>query len=203
MVKNIVFDLGGVLIDWNPRYLFKNVFSKQDELDFFLTEVCSFDWNEAQDAGRSIADANAALIQVYPEYEHQIRMYYDQWTEMLGGVFEENVKLLEDLNKQKKLNLYALTNWSAETFPEACKRYDFLQLFDGIVVSGVEGIKKPDRAFFELLFNRYNFEPSQSLFIDDNLRNVQSALKLSMPSIHYTRDVDLARELKTRKILLT
>ncbi|MDH3243988.1 MAG: HAD family phosphatase [Saprospiraceae bacterium] len=203
MVRNIVFDLGGVLIDWNPRYLFKNVFSKQDELDFFLTEVCSFDWNEAQDAGRSIADANAVLIQVYPEYEHQIRMYYEKWTEMLGGVFEENIKLLEDLKKQKKLNLYALTNWSAETFPEACKRYDFLQLFDGIVVSGVEGIKKPDRAFFELLFNRYNFEPSQSLFIDDNLRNVQSALKLGMPSIHYTRDVDLARELKTRKILLT
>ena len=203
MVRNIVFDLGGVLIDWNPRYLFRNVFHKEDELDFFLTEVCSFEWNEAQDAGRSIVDANAALIKIYPEYEQQIRMYYDQWTDMLGGVFEKNVQLLEDLKEQRKPRLYALTNWSAETFPEACRRYHFLEYFEGIVVSGVEGMKKPGRAIFELLFDRYNMEPAQSLFIDDNLRNVESARELGMPSIHYTEDVDLTLELKTRNIFQT
>ena len=134
-IKNIIFDLGGVLIDWNPKYLFQGQFEGDlDKLNFFLDQVCTLDWNENQDAGYPIDKATEERIAIFPDHEKLIRMYYDRWEEMLGGPIQENVNLLKKIKKNSKYSLYALTNWSSETFPIALKRFEFLHLFEGIVV---------------------------------------------------------------------
>ena len=196
-----MFDLGGVLIDWNPRYLFTKVFSKEDELDYFLTEVCSFEWNEEQDAGRSIEEANKYLADKYPQYRTQIRMYYERWPEMLGGILEENVRLLERLKELTKSRLFALTNWSAETFPLTLERFEFFGHFEGIVVSGEEKVKKPDDKIYRILYDRYHLAPEECIFIDDNLRNVKAAEVQGMHTIHFVNETDLESELEKRGLL--
>ena len=128
-IKNIIFDLGGVLIDWNPRYVYKDVFETEEAMEHFLGNICTSEWNEEQDGGRLIADANALLIDKFPEYTTEILTFYGRWTEMLKGAIEENVKVLNTLKEQENYNLYALTNWSDETWHHALKRFDFLQHF--------------------------------------------------------------------------
>ncbi|MEM1123825.1 MAG: HAD family hydrolase, partial [Bacteroidota bacterium] len=142
-INTIIFDLGGVLIKWDPKRVFRTIFDTEAAVDKFLAEVCTMDWNEQQDAGRPIAEANRILIEKFPEYQAEIEAYYGRWTEMLGGAIAGTVQILEALKASKKYRLYALTNWSAETFPEALKRYEFLQHFKNILVSGKEGMKKP------------------------------------------------------------
>ncbi|NND32258.1 MAG: HAD family phosphatase [Saprospiraceae bacterium] len=194
-LKNIVFDLGGVLIDWNPRYLFTEVFENKDELDYFLTEICSSDWNEEQDGGRSLADGTEALIKRFPEYEGQIRLFYQEWHKMLGGEITANVDIFRNLVDHHQYGLFALTNWSAETFPIALERYAFLQDFAGILVSGVEGKRKPFREFYELMLDRYDIQPEETLFIDDNKRNVLAAEKIGLRTIHLPPGADLGKAL--------
>jgi 2-haloacid dehalogenase len=187
----IVFDLGGVLIDWNPAYVYRTIFDDPAEMAYFLTEVCSSEWNEQQDAGRLQSEGTEILVQQFPHYEPQIRAFYDRWEEMLGGPIQDTVELLRELHAANKHRLYALTNWSHENFPVALQRYDFLQLFQGILVSGEEKMKKPDPAIFNLLAQRYEINPSAAVFIDDNLRNVHAAGDLGFKSIHFQSASDL------------
>jgi len=159
------------------------------------------DWNEHQDAGRPIAEANRILIAQFPEYQAEIEAYYGRWTEMLGGAIEGTVQILEALKASKKYRLYALTNWSAETFPEALKRYEFLQHFKNILVSGKEGIKKPSADIYELCLHRFDIDRSKAIFIDDSARNVQGSEAVGLKAIQFTSPEQLRTDLKQLNIL--
>lgn len=181
-------------MDWNPEYLFKDVFSDSSELEFFLENICTPDWNEKQDAGRSLAEAIRTLQDRHPGYHDQIRLYYDEWTTMLRGPIEQNVALLKPL--KAKYRLFGLTNWSAETFPIAYKLYPLFQEFEGIVISGVERVAKPDERIYTLLLERYGLAAAESLFIDDNLRNVRAAIDLGFHALHLENGMCLKDELE-------
>ena len=202
MITTIIFDLGGVLIDWNPEYLYKKVFDNEKEMKSFLARVCTPDWNEDHDGGRSIKEATETLAKQYPEHEQNIQAYYSRWTEMLRGPIDGTVEILHKLRQSSRYKLYALTNWSTETFPIARERYQFLRWFDGIVVSGEEKMRKPDPAFFKLLFDKYGVDVTEALFIDDNVRNVEAARKLGIDSIAFTTPHELMKELNARNVLL-
>ena len=193
-IKNIIFDLGGVLIDWNPRYFYRNVFHNEVEMEFFLEKICSPEWNLKQDAGRSFEEATYELSNKFPQYEKEIKDYYSNWTKMIGGIIEENVALLEDL--KDKYRLFALTNWSAETFPKVFNQYPFFKEFEGIVVSGTEKIVKPNTQIYQLLLSRYGLMANESLFIDDNLENINAADKLGFKTIHLEKNVNLKSDLQ-------
>ena len=198
-LKNIVFDFGGVLIDWDPRYLYRKVFETEEEMNFFLENICKYEWNLLQDAGRSLAEATRELQEQHPEYKEEIEMYYGRWEEMLGGLFEDNVKLIRPL--KEKYKVYGLTNWSAETLPIARRKYDFFELFDGIVVSGEEKLVKPDPRFYRVLLNRYNLKAEETLLIDDNAENIRAAEKLGFQTVHVTPELNLEETLKKMKVL--
>ncbi len=200
-ISTIVFDLGGVLVDWNPRYLFTRLFDDHAEMEYFLREVCSPSWNEQQDAGRSWADATALLIEQHPEYAQQIIAYWKRWPEMLRGAIDGSVQLLEQLRQNNSHRLLALTNWSAETFAHARQRFDFLRYFEGILVSGAEKLKKPDPRIYQLLFKRYSLNATECLFIDDSLPNVKAAKALGMEAIYFRSPERLRAALQQRKVL--
>ncbi|MDF1696735.1 MAG: HAD family phosphatase [Saprospiraceae bacterium] len=199
MEKVIIFDLGGVLIDWDPRYLYTSYFETQEAMEFFLSEVCTMEWNEEQDGGRTIAEANAILIERYPEYKTEILAFYSEWTTMLRGAIPEIVDILQTIRKNYR-QVYALTNWSAETFPIAISKYPFLEWFDGILVSGQEQLKKPDPKIYQLLLERYALDSNSCIFIDDNLRNVKAAELEGITSIHYKNPVQLKDQLSIHGI---
>jgi len=192
VVKNIIFDFGGVLIDWNPRYLYRNVFRDEVEMEYFLERVCSLEWNLKQDAGRSCSEATKELVHQFPQYENEIRLYYSNWITMIGGAIEENVSLLNGL--KNKYRLFGLTNWSIETFPLVFDQYPFFKEFDGIVVSGSEKIVKPNENIYKVLLNRYELKANESLFIDDNQENISSANNLGFETIFLDKEVVLKDE---------
>jgi 2-haloacid dehalogenase len=196
MIKNVIFDLGGVLIDWNPKYLYRKIFNDETEVEKFLDEVCTSDWNEEQDGGRTLAEGTETLVKEHPEHEENIRAYYGRWEEMLGGAIDGTVDIFKKMKASGGFKIYALTNWSSETFPIALQHYDFLQWFDGALVSGDEKMRKPFPEFYDLLFKRYNLKPEETLFIDDNLRNIRAADKTGMKTIHFTSSEDLKEQLK-------
>ena len=194
MIKNVIFDFGGVLVDWNPKYVFREVFDTGQEMDYFLENICTMEWNIEQDRGRTIAEATRIKIEEYPDKENLIRMYYDKWVDMLGGAIQKNVDLLLPL--KERFNLYGLTNWSAETFPIALDMFPFFSEFDGkIVVSGEEKLIKPDPRIFELILDRYHLEAAESIFIDDNPDNIQTANRLGFKTIHCLGDTDVNAEI--------
>jgi 2-haloacid dehalogenase len=199
--KAIIYDLGAVLIDWNPDYLFRKIFNDEEKKKFFFENICTAEWNEEQDGGRSISEANEILIAQYPEWKEQIEAYYYRWEEMLGGPIHDSVQVFKELKEKNQYKFYALTNWSAELFPIALERYDFLHWFDGRVVSGEEKTRKPFPEFYQLLLDRYDLDPSAALFIDDNLRNVKAAEVVGIPSIHFKGANELRKELSSRNIL--
>jgi 2-haloacid dehalogenase len=202
MVKAVVFDLGGVLVDWNPRYVFKDdYFKSEEERLFFFDKVCTAEWNENQDAGYSISAATEEKIREFPGWEPAIRDYYGRWEEMLREEISETVELLKQLRANPSLKLYALTNWSAETFPVALNKFPFLQLFDGIVVSGIEKTRKPFPEFYKLLMDRYGLRPDETLFIDDSLRNVKAAQLAGMQAVLFTSPSQLKEDLGKAGIL--
>lgn len=194
-ITTIIFDLGGVLIDWNPRYLYRKLLANEAEIEHFLTHIATSDWNEAQDAGRSLADGTALLVAKHPAYETLIRAFYGRWPEMLGGPIQETVEILRELKTAGRYDLFALTNWSAETWPVALAEYDFLHWFQGVLVSGEEKMRKPAPAFYRLLEERFPLQLSTSLFIDDNLRNVEAARALGLRSIHFQSPDQLREEM--------
>ena len=195
-IDTIIFDLGGVLVDWNPEYVYREVFNgDQQKMDWFLNTICTHEWNVEQDAGRSLHDATALLIKQYPEYEEWIRIFYDRWEDMLGGEIIETVTLLNALKQANNHRLYALTNWSAETFPVALQRFEFLQHFEGILVSGEEKTRKPFPKIYEIILERYQINPITSIFIDDNHENVEVAKKFGIKGIHYKSTKQLREDL--------
>ena len=195
-INTIIFDLGGVLIDWNPRYVFHNdYFDTIEKRDYFFENICTPGWNENQDAGYPIAKATEERIALFPEWEKEIRDYYGRWTEMLGGPIRETVDIFRELKQDPGLKIYALTNWSAETFPIALERFDFLHWFDGRVVSGEEKMRKPFPEFYHLLLNRHSVNPGQALLIDDNLRNIEAAIAIGIKGIHFINPGQLKNDL--------
>ena len=195
-INTIIFDLGGVLIDWNPGSVFdENYFESKEQRDFFFNNVCTADWNENQDAGYPIAKATEEKLAEFPEWEKPIRDFYGRWVDMLGGPIHETVDIFRTLKQNSDLKFYALTNWSAETFPVALERFDFLHWFDGRVVSGEEKMRKPFPEFYQLLLNRYDVRPEEALFIDDNLRNVIAAESLGIKSIYFKQHSQLKDDL--------
>jgi 2-haloacid dehalogenase len=196
----VVFDLGGVLIDWNPRHLYRRLFADEETMEEFLRGVCPQSWNERQDAGHPIAAATAQRIRMFPDHADMISAYYGRWEEMLGGAIDESVALLHRLHA-RGVPLYALTNWSAELFPVARRRFDFLKMFKGIVVSGEEGLIKPDTGIFLRLLSRYALDPRSTWFIDDNPANVAAAQRLGMNGHHFCSPSALADELVAAGLL--
>lgn len=198
-ITNLVFDFGGVLVDWNPRYLFRSLFKEESEMEYFLANICNDEWNIQQDAGRSLAEATAILQKQFPAHASMIHHYYHQWEEMIGGEISENVCLLDAL--RKKYRLFGLTNWSGETFPIAFRRFPFLKEFEGIVVSGDEKLIKPDERIFHLLLDRYQLNAKSSLFIDDNLKNVDAAKAIGFHTIHLSNSINLENRFRQMGIL--
>lgn len=193
-IKNIVFDFGGVLIDWNPRYLYRKHFASETEMEDFLTHICSNAWNAAQDRGRPLTEATQLLQRQFPQHHQLIQLFYDEWEQMLGGVITGSEQLLYRL--KIKYPVYGLTNWSAETFPVAQQKYPVLKAFDGIVVSGEEKLIKPDPALFQILLNRYRLIATETLFIDDNTENIATANRLGFITIHFQSPEQLEQSLK-------
>jgi 2-haloacid dehalogenase len=198
MINTIIFDLGAVLIDWNPHYMYQSIFADEAEMKEFLATVCTSDWNEEQDAGRSLQEGTDLLVNQFPEHEAHIRAFYGRWEEMLGEPFWDVVEIFKQLKENNQYKIYALTNWSAETFPIAQVRYDFLNWFDGIVVSGAEKMRKPTPEFYHILLNRHQVKPEEALFIDDNYRNILAAEKLGINCIHFIDAEQLKGELIER-----
>lgn len=200
MFSAIIFDLGGVLIDWNPEYLYRKIFDNESEMKDFLEKICTPEWNEEQDAGRTLKEATELLTKQYPHHESNIRLYYDRWDEMLGEPIEGTVEILRKLKESKKYKIYALTNWSAETFPIALQRFEFLSWFDGVVVSGIEKKRKPFPEFYHMLLERYTVKTEEALFIDDNARNAEAARRIGIDTIRFTTPDRLNEELLARGI---
>ena len=194
-IRTVVFDIGGVLIDWNPRHLFRKVFDSGEEMEWFLANVCTYEWNVQQDGGKLFSVATAELQEKFPGYRDKIALYYGRWEEMLNGEISGTVEIFRRL-KSAGMPLYALSNWSHEAFPVAYNRYDFMKLFDGLVVSGYEKLLKPDHAIYRVLMKRYNVNPAESVYIDDNKPNADAAAELGFNAIHFTSPEQLRVELK-------
>ncbi|HLR94485.1 MAG TPA: HAD family phosphatase [Jiangellaceae bacterium] len=196
----VVFDLGGVLIDWDPRYLYRRLLASEEEVERFLGTVCTPEWNRAQDAGRSWAEAVDTLAARHPDQAGLIAAYRDRWPEMIAGPFEETVRVLADL-RAAGVALYALTNWSAETFPVAQRRFDFLRWFEGTVVSGQEQLVKPDPRLYRLLAQRHGLDLRHSVFIDDTPANVVAARELGMLGLDFVDAERLRADLTAHGLL--
>lgn len=193
-IKNIVFDFGGVLVDWNPRHLYKSHFHNTDEMEYFLKNICTDEWNIEQDRGRPLAEATLELQKKFPEYSDSIALFYGQWEVMLKDEIPGTVALLHQL--KKKFVLYGLTNWSAETIDIAYRRFAFFKEFQGIVVSGTEKLIKPDKRIFQLLLDRYFINAEESIFIDDNLNNILAARELGFTAVHFLNPEQLEADLE-------
>jgi 2-haloacid dehalogenase len=200
-INTIIFDLGAVLIDWNQRHLYRKIFKTEEEMEWFLAHVCTSEWNEEQDAGRPFEEAVKIQTKLFPKFEKEIEAFWKRWPEMMAGPIEGTVKIFEELKKSNRYKFYALTNWSAETFPIALERFEFFKWFDGIVVSGEEKTRKPFPDFYHRLLSRYQVNPAEALFIDDNIRNVEAAQGLGIHSIHFLSSDQLKAELTSKKLL--
>lgn len=200
-IDAIIFDLGGVLIDWNPSYVFDRMFDDEEKKKHFFENICTMDWNEKQDAGRSLKEATDELVNKHPHWKEYIEAYYGRWEEMLGGPIPDTVEIFRQLKESGKYKLYALTNWSAELFPIALERYDFLHWFDGRVVSGEEKMRKPFPEFYQLLLDRFQLKSQQTLFIDDNLRNAKAAEDIGLVTMRFTSPSQLKDDLVQKGIL--
>ncbi len=195
MIDTIIFDLGGVLIDWNPRHLYRKIFDDEAKMEHFLKDITTSDWNEEQDAGRPVAEATEILVNQHPEYKKEIEAFYGRWPEMLGGPIQGTVDIFKALKDAGTHKIVALTNWSAETFPVAQERYEFLTWFEGILVSGEEKLKKPDHKIYHLILDRYGIKAENAVFIDDNLRNIKASIECGLHGIHFESPEQLKKSL--------
>ena len=194
MIKNIIFDYGGVLLDWNPHYLYDPYFGDKEKAEWFLTHICTYEWNAQHDNGKPIAEGTAELIAQYPEWEKEIRLYYDEFMKMMGGQIPGMEALVKDL-KAKGYRVFGLSNWSVETFALVRPVYPVLDLMEDMVISGVEHVMKPDRRIFELALKRFGIEASETVFIDDNPNNVKAANEVGIRGILFQSRERLLSEL--------
>lgn len=199
-IDAVVFDLGGVLLDWDPRNLYRKLFADEERMEFFLREVCTPQWHDAHDRGVPTAASCAELATRYPEWASLIAAWAERGEEMVAGPIEASVDVLRDL-EASGLPRYALTNMEAETYPLRLQRFEFLGWFDGTVVSGLEGIAKPDPEIFLRLLDRFGLTGSRTLMIDDRLENLVVAEQLGMPTIHFHSSQQLRDRLESLWLL--
>jgi 2-haloacid dehalogenase len=192
---SVIFDLGGVLIDWDPRHLYRKLFAGDEAaMEHFLATVCTHEWNRCQDAGRTFAEGAQLLKADHPDKAELIDSYHRRFDEMIAGPVSGSVEILAEL-RDSSIPLYALTNWSAETYPQARERFNFLNWFRGILVSGEVGVIKPDPRIFALLVDRFAVEPQRTVYIDDVEANVAAAQRFGLHGIHFTTAAALREEL--------
>ncbi len=198
---SILFDLGGVLIDWNPRYLYRPLFGADEAaMEDFLGRVCPPEWNLEMDAGRPFAEAVAERQRLFPEHAERIALWHSGWPQMLRDELPETVELLAAL-RSRGHRLLALTNWSAETFPIARSRFAFLEWFEDIVVSGEVRLAKPDRSIFELTIRRTGIDPTRTLYIDDSAHNIATAHVMGFHTHHFVKPAALRAQLAQAGLL--
>ena len=182
-IQAVVFDLGGVVIDWDPKLLYRKVFDGDEaKMEMFLKQICPPDWNERQDGGRSLAAATEERLAAHPEWEREIRAFYGRWIEMIGGPIPGTADIMREL-ATLGVRLFALSNWSAETFPLVRHRFAELDLFEKIVISGEHGCAKPDERYYRIALDKFGLPASSLLFVDDNLRNIRAAERLGFVSL--------------------
>ena len=196
MIKNIVFDFGGVLVDWNPHYLYDGYFGSREKADWFLANICTMDWNVQMDGGKPFAQGIAELSAVHPQWSREIQMYFDRWMDMMGEEIPHMRELIQDL-KRRGYRVFGLTNWSAETFCQVRHKYGIFDLLEGMTVSGEEHVTKPDQAIYRRLLERFSLVPGECLFIDDNAANVAGAIQAGMAAVRFTDPATLKEYLDT------
>lgn len=199
-IDTVVFDLGNVLVSWNPANLYNTIFTDEKERDYFLTNICSMDWHTLQDGGRSPKEGTEALLKEHPEFEVPIRAFYDRWKEMFRGPIEGSVQILKEI-KEKGYRVYALSNWNKELYDQTVDDFPFLDWFDGKIISSEIGMKKPDENIYQLLLKTYGIDPARALFIDDNKDNIVTAERLGITSILFTTPEALRASLNSLQIL--
>lgn len=199
-IDTLIFDLGNVLVRWNPANLYAKIFQDQTELDYFLNHICTMEWHTLQDGGRSPQEGTEALVKEYPQWEAPIRAFYTRWKEMFGGTIEGSVNILKEL-KEKGYKLYALSNWNRELYDQTVDEFPFLDWFDGKVISSETGMKKPDENIYHWLLQTFSIHSQRALFIDDNADNVATAERLGIRSIRFTDPEALRQHLQSLQIL--
>ena len=197
----VVFDLGGVLLDWNPRHLYRKLFAGDEAaMELFLATVCTQEWNERQDAGRSFAEGAALLKAKHPDKAALIDAYAARFDEMVAGPIHGSVDILAEL-RGRDAAIYGLSNWSAETYPGAKRRFAFLAWFRGVVISGEEGVIKPDPLIYRRLVERFGLAPEGTVYIDDVPRNVAASEALGFIGVHFTTPAALRSRLAALRLL--
>lgn len=194
MIRHLIFDFGAVLVDWDPRYLYVPYFGDAAKADWFLTEICPYTWNTQADGGRTLREITDERVALFPEWEKEIRMYYDRWIDMMGGTLPGMEELVRDY-KARGYGVWGLTNWSRETFPLVRHRYPVFDLLEGIVVSGEERIKKPDPVLYRILLERYGLPARECIFIDDNPVNAAGGEGLGIRGLVFQDAAQLRRDL--------
>lgn len=200
-INTVIFDLGGVLINWDPMRLYRKIFPSEEEAKWFLNNICTYEWNLLHDAGQPVEVGMRQLAAKHPKWEKEIFAYYTRWEEMLGGAIEGTVDILRQCVEDPDLKVVALTNWSAETFPIARRQFEFLDWFDEIVVSGEEKTRKPQPELYEILLQRCHFSPEQAVFIDDSLPNIEQGERMGIQGIHFQNPEALATALRIARVL--
>src|SRR5712692_2906812 len=193
----VVFDLGGVLIDWDPRYLYRKLFAEPAEMETFLARICTSDWHRAHDLGADITESCRRLAALHPGYAAEIMAWAERSEEMVAGQFDAAVTVLSDL-KAAGVRCYALSNMEPDLFAVRRARFAFMEWFDGHVISGIEGVAKPDRRIFEILLRRHGLEPAATVFVDDSAANVEAARKLGFIAMRFTSAQRLRQDLRVR-----
>ncbi len=190
-----MFDLGGVLIDWNPRHLYRQLIADPAELEDFLGRICTPAWHLGHDLGVDIEQSCRELARLHPEHADLIMAWADRGEDMVAGTLDDTVAVLTELNSAG-VRCLALSNMEPETFVKRRSRFAFFDLLDGWVISGHEGVAKPDQQIFEILLSRYGLDPAATVFIDDNTANVAAAAKLGVVAIDFTTAAQLRKELR-------
>jgi 2-haloacid dehalogenase len=200
-IKNIIFDFGGVLVDWNPHYLFDKYFNDIEESNYFIANVCNSEWNAEMDGGKPFAQAVRERSAMFPKYAEPLKLYQTKWMDTMGEEIPGMFELIKSLKDNGFPVIYGLTNWSAETFPTVQKKYRIFSLIDNIVVSGEVKQLKPNPEIFHTLLNKYNLKAEESLFIDDNLKNVEGAKAVGINALRFENAEKLRQDLKNMLII--
>jgi 2-haloacid dehalogenase len=194
MIRHLIYDFGAVLVDWDPRRLYVPYFGDEARADWFLTEICPYEWNAPVDAGRSPKEVTEERVALFPEWEKEIRLYFDRWIDMMGDGIPGMEALVRDY-KARGYGAWGLTNWSWETFPLIRDRYPVFGLLDGFVVSGKEKTVKPGPRIYRILLERYGLRAEECIFIDDNPKNTAGAEAVGIRGLVFQDAAQLRRDL--------
>ena len=194
-VEKIIFDLGRVLVKFNVRNLFRKIITTEEEIDYFLQNICTWEWHIQQDLVLDTSQASAPLVQQFPKYQEAIEAFYGRFLEMIEGTYEKNVKLAMDL-KQKGYPIYVLSNFPGDQYDKYEKHNSFLQIFDDKIISGHVGLAKPDAKIYQLAIDKFHLVPERSLFIDDKIENIEGAKQLGIQTIHLQNPDELPELIK-------